>query len=380
MTFPGLPSTFPAALVSAHALRIRVEVLDLAGEPTGQRLTPRVLDGAVQCDSTAEVSRSATLTFLDPERQLAFDSNSPADGALYADRMLRVWYDVRRPGGQWIGTPVITGPLVKFVRNGATVDVEVHSKERLAMGAAWRTKTYKKNTPKRDVIEDVMRKEGERDFALDNITAKMPADKSLVPETVPWAFVRDVARSSGLDLYYDGMGRLRLRRSPESSVWTFKSGDGGTVMTQPKVTFDIGSLKNAVRVVGKKPAGAKTKVRATAVAPSGHPLSPFRLGRNGEGRYLAEFIDDASIGSTAEAKRVAQQRLAALLLMLVTVEFDSLVVPHLDLGDVATLRTDDFTLTFRLTRFTIPLTASGTMAVGYNKQVRRPAAPKGRKK
>jgi hypothetical protein len=360
------------ALLGDHSIRVRLDVLDTAMKPTGQVLTNRILDGQVNIDARAEVTRSGTMTLADPERTLSFDSDSPADGALYADRLIRVWYDVRSPGGSWIEVPIITGPVVKFTRDGSRVTVEIQGKEALARGAAWRTKTYRKGTPKVDVIEDVMRKEGERHFSLGHAASKMPGDRSLIPETVPWEFVQGIAASMGMQLFYDGFGRLVLRRPPGTSLWTFASGDGGSVLSAPKVTFSTDTVRNAVRVVGKKPKGAKSKVRATAVAPANHPLSPRRLGRNGEGRYLAEFIDDSSIGSNAEATRVAKSRLDALLMQVVDVEFESLVIPHLDAGDVVTVKTDDFTMQTRLNNFTIPLVAAGRMSVGYNRRVKKP--------
>jgi hypothetical protein len=379
VTYAGLPAgALLVALLGNHSIRVRVEVLTLEMKPVST-LSNRVLDGQVNIDATAEVTRSATLTLLDRDHSLHFDSNSPADGALYADRMLRVWYDVRSPGGSWIEVPLITGPVSRFTRDGSKVNVEIQGKESLARGVAWRTKTYRKGATKVDVIEDVMRKEGERHFSLARATAKLPGDKSLTVDTIPWEFVKALAASMGLQLFYDGFGRLVLRRPPGTSLWTFASGDGGSILTAPRVTFSIDAVKNAVRVVGTKPKGAKAKVRATAVAPRNHPLSPFRLGRNGEGRYLAEFIDDTSIGSDAEAGRVARGRLDALLMQAVDVEFDSLVIPHLDAGDVVTVKTDDFTMQTRLDRFTIPLLAAGTMPVGYNRRVtpRKRTAKKG---
>lgn len=382
MTYPGIPGGYARTLVENHSLRIRIDVLDLAMKSTGQQLTTRIIDGQVNGDASAEVTRSASLTLLDPEHQLHFDSDSPADGALYNDRMLRIWFGVKAVGAtaSWVEVPIITGVVTKFTRDGASVPLELQSKECLAKGAAWRTKTYKKGTRKRDVIEDVMRKEGERHFSFGEVNERLPADITLTVDTVPWDFCKRLAASMGAQLFYDGYGRLRLRDRPRRSVWTFATGDGGSVMTQPKVTFDIAAVKNAVRVVGKKPKGARTKVRAVAVAPANHPLSPRRLGRNGEGRYLAEFIDDSSIGSTAAARRLARRRLGELMLQLVTVEFDALVIPHLDVGDVVTVQTGDFRMNTPLDRFSIPLTASGTMSCGYNRRIPRPRAIPGRRK
>jgi hypothetical protein len=379
--YPGLPSSLALLLVSHHSLRITVRVLDLAHRAIGDPISNRLLDGQVNVDADGTVTRSATLTFLDPAMILDFDSDSPADGALYADRMLAITYDVMQPGtngGKWIQVPIFTGPITKFVRDGAKVTVECQGKEVLTQSAPWATYTAKKNRRKVDVIEEVMRREGERSFAMIDSNARMPGDAVMTADYAGgvWAFVQSIARSMGLHLFYDGAGRLRLRANSSTSVFTFRDGTGGSIVDAPTVEFLTDDVKNAVRVLGKQPKGKKTKsgmtkpprVRAVAVAANSHPLSPYRLGRNGASRYLAEFIDDPKIGTNREAQRVANARLAVLLQMLVTVKFNSLVIPHLDGGDFVTVQTSRFSLRIRLASFSIPLTASGRMSVGINRR------------
>lgn len=217
-----------------------------------------------------------------------------------------------------------------------------------------------------------MRGEGERHFALIDASAKMPGDKALTAEGNAWAFARSLAGSMGMHLYYDGAGRLRLRRYPSSPSFTFADGTGGSVLTTPTVDFLVDNVRNAVSVTGKKPKGAKAKVGARAVAAPSHPLSPARLGRNGQPRYLADFVDDPDIGSDREAKRVAEARLSAALASYVDVKFDALVVPHLDAGDYVRLSAAGFSMTTRLSTFSIPLTAGGRMSVGYRRRMSKP--------
>lgn len=370
--YPGLPAALPDWLRTHHSMRVTAELLTLEMSPVST-ISKRVLEGQVNVDANAsESTRSGTCVLLDPEHQLHFDSDSPADGALFADRLIRLHYGIRHPGGKWVDVPILTGPVTKFDRDGARVNVEVQGKERLARGAAWRVKTYKKGTRKSAVIRDLLEQTGERHFGFtaDERNAKLGSNLTLHHESVPWEVAKKLALSMGLHLYYDGRGRCQLRGHPGTSLWTFNDGDGGEVMTAPKVSFDISGVKNAVRVVGKKPKGAKTKVKGVAVADPQHPLSPARLGRNSEGLFLGEFIDDSSIGTDAEAHRVAEARLKTLLLELVDVAFDSRVIPHLDEGDLVTVKTSEFTMGTRLTKFSIPLTASGTMSVGYLKRIK----------
>lgn len=378
MTYPGLDAGFEAALVASHSIRTRVEALDLGMNPVGQTLTSALLDGQVNVDADAEVTRSLTVSLLDRDRMLGLDSTNPSEGAVYADRMLRVWYGVRAPLGDWQEVPLFTGPAVKMSRDGAVVSVECQGKEALARGSSvWRTMNFEKHDRKRDVIRAVMRALGERHFSFEELPGKLPGPRSLTPEDDPWEFVQRLADSMNAQLYYDGYGRLRLRRILPRSVWTFRTGTGGTILDAPKVSHEA-DAKNAVRVVGKKPKGAKEKVRAQAVAPATHPLSLKRPVAGGEEVriYRAAFVEDSSIGSKREAQRVANRTLKQLLVASVSVEFSSLVVPHLDPGDVVTVQTADFTAQTRLAKFTVPLNSSATMSVGYHRRINRPTKPR----
>lgn len=380
MSYPGAPSGLRDVIPAAHSMRVRVEVLTLAMKPTGQTISASLIDGQVNVDADAEVTRSMTATFHDPDRQLSFDSDSPADGALYADRMLRVWYAVREPGGRWLETPIFTGPIVSYSRDGSIVSVECQGKERLALGATWAGDHHKKGKGKREVIRDCLHAEGERHFAFEKVKGKLAEGLTVPPDQQPWKFAQRIARSEGMQLFYDGFGRCRLRHPPKHVAWTFRTGDGGTIVTPPRITYDVANLKNAVRVTGKKPKGQREKVKHSAVAPAAHPFSPRHEGRGRPLPYLAEFIDDPSIDTEAEARKVANRQLDKLLVQQVTVEADTLVVPQLEESDMVRYRTDDFEAKVRLRRFTIPLTAAENMTAGYNRKVEKPRRRKRRGK
>jgi hypothetical protein len=379
VTWPGVSDDLRDALYTAHSIRTRIEVLDLAMRPTGQQVTNTLLDGQVNVDADADITRSMTATFHDPDRQLVFDPDSPADGALYADRMLRAWYGVRAPLGNWIEVPIFTGPVVAFSRDGGTVEVECQGKEYLALGATWETDHYGNNEKKVDVIETALRREGERHFGFERFGALVGGASFLVgssitvpAEQAPWEFCQRQARSMGAHLFYDGYGTCRLRHPPKKALWTFRTGEGGSILTPPRITYDSANLKNAVAVVGRRPTKKRKGAGARVVAPKQHPFSPLREGRERRLPYLAEFIDDTTIGTDREARIVANELLDQRLMQHVSVESDVIVTPHLEEGDPVTYRTDDFELKVRLAQFTIPLTAAGTMSVGYHKKTTRP--------
>lgn len=370
----GLTATeraaFHDALRASHTRRTDLALTNLDGDPLGD-LSGRLLDGQVVVDMDAEVTRTASLSLLDPDRTLNFDTDSPDDGAMFLDRMLRITYRVRIDGG-WVDVPLFLGPVTKLDRAGDVVEVEAQGKEALAMGAAWRPFTVSKGTPKVIAIRRIMRERaGESRFSLPDLKAKLPESVSLGRYSVPWNAAQKIADGQDRQLFYPGDGRLELRRWPERPVWTFRDGDGGDVVSGLTVGHSQERVRNTVVVTGGKPKGRKDRVRAQAVAPAGHALSPQRLGRtNGQGefvpRYLVERFEDDGIRSQSEARTKANRMLRDLLREETDVAFDALPIPHLDPGDLVRAEADGIAAEFRLRAFSIPLgSQGGVMSVGY---------------
>lgn len=361
------------ALRGSHQRRVRVAVLDLSGNHVAT-LTNRLLDGEIVVDATQPVTRMAMLQLLDPRRSLDFDSNTPDDGALFADRMLRIHYAIYVTSlARWISCPVFTGPVVKLDRNGDILSVEAHGKEHLAMGEMWRPLHLEKGTKKTDAIRTILERTGEDRFDIPGLPVRMPKPRTLGRFVQPWKAARKIATGMDRQLFYPGDGVCTLRRRPTTPVFTFNEGEDGEIVGDVAVTHTLDELKNTILVRGGKPKGAKRRVQAVAVAPANDPLSPDPvrgLGRNQQKRWLVERIDEDSIKSKREAQRKADRILDDRLRQTVAVTFDSMPIPHLDAGDLVRVRTDEAVWTFRLDRFTLPLGVEGdqTMAVGYLKK------------
>lgn len=358
---------------STAQVRTRLTMLDLDGSEVAD-LSSRMLEGQVNIDTTAEAVRQLSATFLDPDHSLALDSDAPTDGALYADRMLRAEYGFHVPAlGKWVYVPVFTGPLATMARDGGEVQVSCLGKEHLAGGQAWRPMTLKKGMNVGSAIRAILRERaGETEFAFPTVKNRLPEHYSLGRMSSPWGAASQLARSIGRQLYYDGKGVCRLRRPPTGSVFTF---DGDVVLSPPQVTYDLSTVRNTVWVKGHKAEG-KPQITGTATAGRSHPLSPWRLGRNGEPRYLVEQVERSNVRSRKEARQLAQRTLRGLLLEGVSVSFDSLPIAHLDPLDTVRIATDEVSLKFVLRQASLPLTHDGSMSVGALRRV----APKKRRK
>lgn len=362
---------FHRALRSSHTRRVVVSVTNLEGN-TLSVVSHRLLDGQVLVDMDADVTRSATLSLLDRKHSLNFDTDSPDDGALYADRMIRIEIEILVEDlGRHVSVPVFHGPVTKLDRKGDVVDIECQGKESLALGAVWRPITLKKGTKKTDAIRTLMsERAGETRFAFPTLTARLPKAVTLDRYSPVWASARKIASGMNRQLYYTAGGVLKLRAVPDRPVFTFKTGTGGDILSDVAISNLMEDVKNVVVVKGGKPKGAKNAVRATAVAEDSHPLSPRRLGRNGVPRYLVELVENESIRTDADARERAKQILRDRLRSTVEVTFDALPIPHLDAGDLVRVETDDASFEFRLRQFSIPLGVSGdpVMSVGYHRR------------
>lgn len=362
---------FHETLASSHSIAVLVHVLDLNHNVIGE-VSSRLIGGQVNVDVSGDTaSRSASVTFSDPDRTMNFDADSPDASSLYLNRMLRIHYCVTGPLlTGWVTVPIFTGPITGVSRDDSEVSVECQGKEILSQGIAYTPHTYAKGWLRTILIKEIMIRAGETKFGLDSFSAKTASPVSLGGASIPWHWASSLARGIGAQLFYDGRGVLRMRKYPSATQFTFRSGDGGTLVGSPSLAYSLADVKNIVRVRGGIPAGAKKAVTYEAVAPRTHPLSPWRLGRAGQPRYLLEEIEDDTIKSVGDARYVATTKLDQLMMQSTEVAFDALPIPHLEPGDLIRLQTSEFSTAVRANSFAIPLTVGDTMTVGYLKRLR----------
>lgn len=371
---------FEKALADPYSVRVDVGVLTLDGDELS-RISPDILDGQVDVDADADVTRSLTLTILDPGHALQLDSDSPADGAIYADRMVRVTYSVLVPSlDERVDVDVFTGPIVDIERDGDTIALTAHGKEELALGWIWRPLTVKKGGRKTDAIRTIMStRAGEYDFDIPDLTTRLPKPVVLGRAAAAWPKAKSIASSMNRQLYYNGSGVCRVRVRPRRPVFTFLADvEGANMRSRAKIAHDFTQVKNAVWFKGGKPKGQKKPIEAFVAAPKGHPLSPHRLGRtNDDGthvaRYLVHEATNDHVRSKAEATRRANALLGDMLTETLDVSFTAVPIPHLDPLDVVRVSTRDFSANVRVRKFSLPL-AGGEMTFGYIDRVSRPHA------
>lgn len=393
---PGSPEedAYLARLFSSHDFSISLDLVKLDHTPirglidatTNQPLT---LDGQINLQRDGAVRRTATFTFDDPEHSLHLDADSPWEGAIFADRMIRVRHIVTVAGiGKVTAVPFI-GPITRVSRDGDSLQVECQDKACLALTGGPPVKVAK-GSDAVDAIRKIMTQAaGENRFRLPS-GVKRNLHKAYATgwhdEASPWVVCSRIAAQLDRQLLYSCDGYLTLRRLPSVASVT---ATGRVVTSPPTVDWDASEVHNIVRVSGtlapkkkkttKKDAKPQlerppTKLSAVAVAAPNHPLGPARLGRNGVPRYLPVLIEGAVYKSLSQARQLASTTLARALPLTTGVAFDMIPVFHLDVGDLITTKTAAGTINVRLEEGSIPLTVSGDMAVGYQRRVSRSRA------
>lgn len=358
------------ALCKPHSVRVEVAILTLEERPI-ESITPLVLTGQVTYDTTAAVTRMLSLEFLDPHHTLNVDTDTPSDGALFLDRLVRVTYTIWvEELARFVGCRVFTGVPWKLARNGAVVTVEAHGKERLALRPAWRTFHRSKGARKQTVLRALLADragEGHFKFGDDAVPGKLATRFTVGRKQLVWPRAKKLADSMNRQLYYDGRGACTLRRLPGVPLVTFKPGDDGALLSPVAVDTDVTDFINTVHFKGKK--NVPPVVRKLRAA---NPASPHRLARNGVPGVIATFVENSQVKVRARAVRKADEALDRQGREVVSHTYDVLPFPHLDELDMVRVVTDSgATIRHRLTEWALPLSTEGAppMTVGYTKRL-----------
>jgi hypothetical protein len=365
---------YVAALSDDDVLRrFHVEILDRNEKEVGE-LTLNdevfVLDGSVQIDATAAVTRQLNLLLLDPKRRVFFDPDVPSAKALFMDRFIRVYHELWVDElGKWIKCPIFTGPITKLDQDGMYISVEAMGKESLLLAPAlhWRTRTFKKNMKVRTIIRTLLQDRGEAKMDLPEFTKRLRKPLSVLPTQETWKVINKLAKSANMHCFYDGAGVFRMRRKPTNVIYVFRR--GVDILTDPSQPYDFTAIRNTIQVRGPKPEQKNQRqiIETVRLAPT-HPMSPQSLMRNGKGRFLVSILQQDHLRKRVRAKEIGRRELRNSTDFAVDLTFDSLVVPFFDELDVAAAVTLFGRMRFAMKKWTIPMSPATGMSVGFNKR------------
>ncbi len=316
------------------------------------------------------IQQTCSLTLEDPARTVGLDSRSPADAAIYLDRMVKVVVSVFVPELGWVDCPQFCGPIIKFDRDGVVAAVEAQSKEVLLLDQSNAQGPSKYSGVKTDVMRQIA-----IDFGEDPARINIPAvtNNPRVPEavvfrrlTLPWNRLWYLGRTLSMTPFYDARGILRP--APDSTVPVMTLGPEWVTSTL-QVGYDTTDLRNGVWV-----RGSKSSISQSQYLVATNPNSRQRLGRRGKLRTRLEAISDSDIRSDTEARRVAKRELKRRGATIVRPAFTTHPIWPLEIGDMLALNLAQHVGTMRSMAFRRPLTHAGEMSHGYIEPVLTPSA------
>ncbi len=370
-------TAYKATLLSSHRSGITVDILDRNERPIAslEAGATSVLGGQVDVDTDAAVSRQLKLTILDPKKKLHLTPDKAGDYSVFADNFIRVYRNTWVPElDTWIKCPVFTGPITLFARNHPEVSIEALGKESLSRDPylLTRTVTIAKGAQVHSAIRQLMTAADEWNLSLSPSAFRLSADRSIPKWTEAWPQAKSLAALAGGSatiLFYDGLGRLRFEKRNTTPVWNFKTGENGSLLSSPDISYDLTSFRNHVQVIGGVPREGAPRIIATATLPASHPLSPSALARRGNPRYASVVINDPGILRQEKANEIAVDTLARYTAFATDSDFDALVLPFLEELDTIGVQTEMGTVQTVMRRWTIPL-GPESMPIGVNRVLR----------
>lgn len=362
---------------NAHAMRIRAYLCDASErsmlELTGPGSNVGVMDGSVQLDAGAPISRRLGVTLLDPYRRIPYDPDGVDPNAVGPNSVIKIvredysaWYQ------EWYSCPLFTGPVTNHQRSddGYFVELEGLGKEWWLQGEniAWTTRHWEVGTKITDIIRELLWFKGERKICIpDNVNRTLRAPLSLMPDTDIWAVIKTLAARCRMVCMYDGDGWFRMHHLSLEPVVVLKNGEDGNIFPgHDGDGNDNTQIVNGVFYRG----GLKTEdskedpVYGMAKVPSNSPISPARLGRNGANRYMYQMVSNTNIRSALACAQFAKQDLRIANNLTKDKDVTALPFPPLEEYDVVRTIIDGAVADVPNNRSTQPLTPGGVMSVG----------------
>lgn len=358
-----------------HRIRRSVRILDLDHRLVSD-VTDLFVDGQVNIDRTASVTRSATVSLFDPKHLVGIDTTSPNAGIVSPRYLLQLHRGIYVDElSKWVDIPCGVLWFTKPSRQGYTLSIEAQGKEAIAQYPTAKQISFTASANKMAAIRTIMGSIGETRFRLDATTERMGKAFVVDLSMTPWAACKKIADSMGRQLFYDAEGYLVCRARPANAVFTFRMGDGGTVRSDPQFTYSDGVVYNYVRATGATPEGKNDPISASSHVGSTHPLY---ITRHGQFVPLRADASNDKLKTVSAVKSLADDQLAKLIDDSQSASWDSAPVWHIEEGDpvVLTDALDDdgsdasFALTTLMGSLSIPL-GLGNQSNGLARRVSR---------
>jgi hypothetical protein len=225
--------------------------------------------------------------------------------------------------------------------------------------------TFTAGTSVDEIVRDIALNGGVTKLNLGRTGAILSTDKTFDKSSTRWAAILDLCTANGFEIFFDPYGYLVSRPffDPTTSpvVFSFKTDDTGVLVGWQKSTNQT-QVYNQVIVYGDQDTST-TNLPVFAVATNNDPNSPTsipRLRRTRSYEYTSALVE-----TTDQAQNLANTMLPIVSLEDYSLNFESLVLPWLEAGEIIDFEPGDWNLgdptRFLLSSFSIPFDL-GTMS------------------
>jgi hypothetical protein len=381
-----ISGAFRQALLSpVHTVAIRAQVLDTdynvveGGEfystGTERYIQNYIVDGTVDVDGSRGTRRTFTLQLLNPDAE--FSPGSDWAGLFYVNRLIRIWRGVDYGSSEeWVplGTFFIDSADIVVERNMSMVPLAGSDGWKKLVKAQFGTAiSYPAGTDINDVFYDMANRAGVTRMVFDDLNDR-DADGSTLNVKLSYErgdFIGDellkLAKSYGLDIYFDPMGRLVtqdfLESGDKATVWEYRPGETNNLLGM-RVAYKDDDVYNHILVVGT---GAKDAV-VTDNLFDRDPLSPTNIDAIGRRTFVYETDKISTVRACSlAAKRLFTEKVS----VSEDVTLDAICNPAFEANDVVAVVEGEFTninTRYRIRSFTVPL-ASSRQAIKLHRDI-----------
>lgn len=359
---PATPE-FRKAINQSHKLAVEILVRSPAGTLLAVFNDPIVITaGSVTLDHNAATRGRIDLTLVD-DSTLNLVPNKPSSLLAPCGNQIVVKRGIEYPNGLreliQLGVFRIDRTVVNDSGNDLSIQVAALDRSSIVIDARFE-EPYQiaAGTLVETAIFNLVKE------AVSDVVADFPGTGFVTPAVIGeeggdrWALAQGLAKASGLLLYFDGDGRLKLVPQPSGGpVATLSEGEKGVLLQAGREWTRQGAY-NRIIATGENTAEV-TPVRG--VATDLNPASAmYYHGAFGKvpGFYSSQFIVTA-----AQAQAAAETMLNLQLGTMEVVNFGALVDPTLEPGDVVriTRARAGIDEDHAIDQLTIPLSANDTM-------------------
>jgi hypothetical protein len=323
----------------------------------------RLVDGEVTVDRERDERRMCDVTLTNYDNALRIN---PIDGFWY-DKILKVFWGIRyfSAGVEKRWETQIGEFLIDSISEASfphTVKIVGRDYAKKCLQTKLKSSlSFSQYTPVEDIIAALAGNSGITKLSLPYTGQGFAQDIVFERGTERWKVMRQLAESIGYELYFRGDGNLTMRPYGDPTLsplrWIFNQSPlDGTLVNYERTSNDS-RIKNHIIVTGATTTDLNGFTQtAFGEAINNDTISPTRVSRIGD---RVDPIESDYITDSVQAQALAEQRLRVSALEEFDINFESVIIPWLDGGDIVDIvdrgEGEYVPSRFLLVNFTFPL-------------------------